>query len=141
MKLHRPTLLLAEARESFSMAMNALVAHKLRSALTLLGVLIGVFSIVVVMTAMRVLKHNIETEMSQLGSQTFAMQKWPAVQFGGPAEWEKYWRRRNITLAHGRKVEDKAPISAIKTSWLGTQQQHIIGRHNFFSVKTARFLA
>ena len=112
MKLHRPTLLLAEARESFSMAMNALVAHKLRSALTLLGVLIGVFSIVVVMTAMRVLKHNIETEMSQLGSQTFAMQKWPAVQFGGPAEWEKYWRRKNITLAHGRRVEDKATLAS-----------------------------
>jgi len=45
MKFHKPTLLLAEIRESFSMAMNALTAHKLRSALTLLGVLIGVFSI------------------------------------------------------------------------------------------------
>ena len=48
--------LLAEARESFSMAMSALAAHKLRSALTLLGVLVGVFSIIVVMTAMRVIK-------------------------------------------------------------------------------------
>jgi len=112
MKLHRPTLLLAEAKESFSMAMNALAAHKLRSALTLLGVLIGVFSIIVVMTAMRVLKANIETEMSQLGSQTFAMQKWPAVQFGGPAEWEKYRRRKIITLDHGRQVEEKATLAS-----------------------------
>ena len=66
MKLHKPTLLLAEIRESFTMAMNALASHKLRSALTLLGVLIGVFSIIVVMTAMRVLKQNIESEISQL---------------------------------------------------------------------------
>ena len=50
MKFHKPTLLLGEIHESFSMAMNALTAHKLRSALTLLGVLIGVFSIIVVMT-------------------------------------------------------------------------------------------
>ena len=112
MKLRRPTLLLAEAKESFSMAMNALAAHKLRSALTLLGVLIGVFSIIVVMTAMRVLKRNIETEMAQLGSQTFAIQKWPAVHFGGPEGFEKYWRRKNISLAHARKVQDKATLAS-----------------------------
>ena len=82
MKFHKPTLLLAEIRESFSMAMNALAAHKLRSALTLLGVLIGVFSIIVVMTAMRVLKQHAEIGLSQLGSQTFAIQRWPEVQFG-----------------------------------------------------------
>ena len=41
------SVLLAEAKESFFMAMNAITAHKLRSALTLLGVLVGVFSIIV----------------------------------------------------------------------------------------------
>jgi putative ABC transport system permease protein len=112
MKSRRQSLLLAEARESFSMAMNALVAHKLRSALTLLGVLIGVFSIIVVMTAMRVLKHNVETELSQLGSDTFAVQKWPAVRFGGPGDWQKYWRRKNITVAQGEKVQEKATLAA-----------------------------
>jgi putative ABC transport system permease protein len=94
------------------MAMNALVAHKLRSALTLLGVLIGVFSIIVVMTAMRVMKNDIEREISQLGSQTFAIQKWPVHQFGGGVrDWEKYWRRKNITLAQGRQVEQKATLA------------------------------
>jgi len=112
MKLHRPTLLLAEVKESFSMAMSALAAHKLRSALTLVGVLIGVFSIIVVMTAMRVMKNNIETEMSQLGGQTFAVQKWPAVYFGGPEGFEKYWRRKNITLAQGRQVAERATLAA-----------------------------
>ena len=47
-------------RESFPMAMGAIAAHKLRSALTLLGVLVGVFSIIVVMTAMRVMQSNID---------------------------------------------------------------------------------
>ncbi|MGD0650730.1 MAG: ABC transporter permease [Verrucomicrobiia bacterium] len=112
MKLHKPTLLLAEARESYSMAMNALMAHKLRSALTLVGVLIGVFSIIVVMTAMRALKSNIETQLSRLGGQTFAINKWPAVQFGTGRDWEKYWRRKNITLAHGRQVQGKATLAS-----------------------------
>ena len=102
----------AEAKESLLMALNAVAANKLRSALTLLGVLIGVFSIIVVMTAMRVLKSNVESEMSQLGANAFAMQKWPAMQFEGPTGWEKYRRRANLTLAQGRLVTEKATLAA-----------------------------
>ena len=108
----RSNLLLAEIRESFSMAMNALAAHKLRSALTLLGVLIGVFSIIVVMTAMRVLKRNAEMELSHLGSQTFAVQRWPEAQFGDNSDWQKYWRRKYVTLAQAQQVEEKATLAA-----------------------------
>ncbi len=79
MKSKHEISLIAEAKESLLMAFAAIAAHKLRSSLTLLGVLIGVFSIIVVMTSMRVLRNNIEAEMSQLGANTFAMQKWPAV--------------------------------------------------------------
>ena len=108
----KPTyVLLGEARESFSMAISALAGHKLRSGLTLLGVLVGVFSIIVAMTAMRVLQRDVETEMSQLGSQTFMIQKWPGVYFGGPEGFEKFWRRKNIVLAQGLQVEAKATLA------------------------------
>ncbi|MGB7767842.1 MAG: ABC transporter permease [Verrucomicrobiia bacterium] len=126
MSIHPPTRLLAEIKESFSMAMNALAAHKLRSALTLLGVLIGVFSIIVVMTAMRVLEQNIENNLSQLGGQTFAVQKWPGVQFGNNYDWVKYWRRKDITLEQGQIVENKATLAAAVgvegTFWRGQIQ-------------------
>ena len=79
MKAHRPNLLLAELSESFRMGMGAVAAHKLRSSLTLLGVLIGVFSIIVVMTAMRVLQHSVESQLTQMGSQTFMIRKAPIV--------------------------------------------------------------
>ena len=75
--------ILGEVRESFSMAMGAITAHKLRSALTLLGVLVGVFSIIVVMTAMRVMQSSIEDQLSSLGGQTFMVRKWPNAYFGG----------------------------------------------------------
>jgi putative ABC transport system permease protein len=101
----------AEIKEGFVMAMNALAAHKLRSALTLLGVLVGVFSIIVVMTAMRVLQRNIEKELSQLGSHTFAVQKWPAIYFGGSEGFEKFWRRMNITYAQGQHVAERATLA------------------------------
>jgi putative ABC transport system permease protein len=124
MSSKRTTVLLGELRESFSMAMSALAAHKLRSALTLLGVLVGVFSIIVVMTAMRVVQSDVEQEMSQLGSQTFMIQKWPAVYFGGPEGFEKYWRRKNITMAHGTQVQEKATLArsvGLETSFWGGQ--------------------
>ena len=111
MSVKGASVLTAEVRESFRMAMSALAAHKLRSALTLLGVLVGVFSIIVVMTAMQVMQKNIEEEISQLGSQTFMVQKWPAVYFGGPEGFEKYWRRHDITLAQGIEVERKATLA------------------------------
>jgi putative ABC transport system permease protein len=118
------TILLAEVRESFFMAMGALTAHKLRSALTLLGVLVGVFSIIVVMTAMRVMQNDIESHISQLGSQTFMIRKWPGIYFGGPEGFEKYWRRQNITLLHGLRLQDKATLAravGIETVFWGGQ--------------------
>src|SRR3954453_7527363 len=86
------SILLAEMAESLRMAMSSLAAHKLRSALTLLGILVGVFSIIVVMTTMRAMQSHIEGEMGQLGGQTFYVQNRPVVFFGGRQGWEKYWR-------------------------------------------------
>jgi putative ABC transport system permease protein len=102
--------LLAETRESFFMAMTSLTSHKLRSGLTLLGVLVGVFSIIVVMTAMRVMQSDIEKEMSGLGSSTFVVQKWPAIHFSGPEGMERYWRRKDITLVQAVQLQAKATL-------------------------------
>ena len=113
MKLRAPTFLLAELTESFRMGMSALAAHKLRSALTLLGVLIGVFSIIVVMTAMRVLEHDVETNLSRMGSQTFMIRKIPVILFDNPeGDWQKYMRRKNITMAQVKRLQDKTELPA-----------------------------
>jgi putative ABC transport system permease protein len=101
----------AEVKESFWMAMGALAAHKLRSALTLLGVLAGVFSIIAVMTAMRVMQSNIEKELGQLGAQTFSVQKWPPIFVQGREGWEKIWRRQNINLQQVNSLRDKATLA------------------------------
>src|SRR5271169_2610447 len=99
--LRLANLALAEIKESFLMAMGAVAAHKLRSALTLLGVLVGVFSIIVVMTAMRAMQKKIEADLNQLGGQTFIVQTWPQLYFEGPAGVQKYRRRKRISLAMG----------------------------------------
>jgi putative ABC transport system permease protein len=100
-----------ELHESFRMAMQALAAHKLRSALTLLGVTVGVFSIIVVMTAMRVLQSNVEKEMGQLGTRTFGVTKFPPMFVRTREGWEKYWRRKNITWAQIESLREKATLA------------------------------
>ena len=132
MRFPRPTILLAEFSESFRMGMGALVAHKLRSALTLLGVLIGVFSIIVVMTAMRVLKANVESHLSQMGSQTFMIRKMPAILFEAPeGGYEKFRRRKNITMTQVKRLQEKTELPAsigMETSFWAGQMQTRYGK-------------
>jgi putative ABC transport system permease protein len=105
--------MLVEARESAAMALTAIAAHKLRSALTLLGVLVGVFSIIVVMTGMRVMQSNIERQLASLGGETFMVRKWPGTFWGvSGGDYEKYWRRKNVTMDDGKRLMEKISVPA-----------------------------
>ena len=103
---------LVEFRECVLMAIEAIATHKLRSSLTLLGVLVGVFSIILVMTAMRAMKNNIESEMGRLGSRTFVIQTRPMPFFGSPDQFVRYLRRPLITLEQARSLQKKATLAA-----------------------------
>ena len=71
-------------REIIAMALTSLGANKLRSALTMTGITIGVFSVISVMTAIGALQTSIESGISFLGSNIFQFAKYPAnVNAGG----------------------------------------------------------
>jgi putative ABC transport system permease protein len=89
--------------EIIRMALIALKANKLRSSLTILGVTIGVFSVIGVMTALSVIQGSIESGLSFLGSNIFQFAKYPTVSTSDPEE--KYANRRNITFEEAREVE------------------------------------
>ena len=84
--------------EVFRLAFAALGANKLRSGLTMLGITIGVFSIISVMTATGALQSSIETGLSFLGSNFFQFAKYPVLGGGGPQAALKYGNRRNVTF-------------------------------------------
>jgi putative ABC transport system permease protein len=89
--------------ETFRMALNALRTNKLRSGLTMLGVTIGVFSVIGVMTALSVIQGSIETGLSFLGSNLFQFAKYPVISSSDPEE--KYANRRNISLAQANEYK------------------------------------
>jgi putative ABC transport system permease protein len=88
--LHPIERIMHEIRESLAMALVAIRTNRLRSVLTLLGITVGVFSIIAVMTAMGVLVNSIETGLSQLGANTFQIQRFPAFRSGNARERAKY---------------------------------------------------
>jgi putative ABC transport system permease protein len=91
--------------EIFRMALAALKLNKLRSILTMLGIAVGVFSVIGVMTALSVIAGSIETGLSFLGSNLFQFGKYPVIQTGGHDADDKYENRRNITLGEAREFE------------------------------------
>jgi putative ABC transport system permease protein len=84
-------------REIIAMALSSLGANKLRAALTMTGITIGVFSIISVMTAIGALQNSIENGISFLGSNIFQFAKYPVnINAGGEIK-KKYQNRRDIS--------------------------------------------
>jgi putative ABC transport system permease protein len=97
--------------EIIVIALNAIRMNKLRSALTLLGVVVGVFSIIGVMTAVQVLQNSIESGLSNLGTHTFQIQKFPVLFVGGHDQWERFRRRKDITFSQGEFVKEHLTLA------------------------------
>jgi putative ABC transport system permease protein len=91
--------------DTFFMSLGAIVSNKLRSVLTLVGIVAGVASIIAVMTAISVVQGTMEREMSVLGAQTFQVQKWPAG-FHSDSERRKAMKRPPLTLENAATIRD-----------------------------------
>src|SRR5205809_5178723 len=83
--------------EIIKMAWSSLGTNKLRSALTMLGITIGVFSVISVMTAIGALQYSIENGISFLGSNIFQFGKFPANISASGYVQEKFRNRHNNT--------------------------------------------
>ena len=91
--------------DSVIMSFQAIRANKLRSSLTLVGVILGVASIIAVMTGISVVQGTMEQEMSILGAQTFQVQKWPSG-FSTDEERREAMRRPAVTLSDAQAIRD-----------------------------------
>jgi putative ABC transport system permease protein len=87
------------------MSLQAIRTNKLRSSLTLVGIVLGVASIIAVMTGISVIQGTMEKEMSVLGSQTFQVQKWPAG-FSSDEERREAMKRPPMTLEDAQAIRD-----------------------------------
>lgn len=82
----------------FFLSVQSLKTNRLRTLLTILGIVVGIFSIIVIMTVITMLQTSIENGVSMLSKNTFQISKFPAIHTGGHEAWQKYRNRKDITL-------------------------------------------
>jgi putative ABC transport system permease protein len=92
--------------ESFVFAMDALRQNKLRTILSLLGITIGIFSIITVFSAVDTLSDNLQKSVSKLGSNTIFIQKMPWA-FDGDYPWWKYNQRPVLKIRDMEELEKR----------------------------------
>lgn len=94
-------------KESFSFAINALKNNKLRTFLSLLGVTIGIFSIIAVLAAVDSLKKEIKGSISSLDNSTLYIMRFSF----GPSDIPRWKRQQfpDVTFEEFQFIEDKIP--------------------------------
>jgi putative ABC transport system permease protein len=90
--------------EPIKMAFQSLWENKLRSLLTLLGVIIGVFAIIAMQSVIAGFRSDVFKELSVLGNNTFRVSKYPVNITG--EDLGKYRNRANLTYEHALAIRD-----------------------------------
>lgn len=144
-------------RESFAFAFASIAANKLRTLLSLLGITIGIFSIITVFTVVDSLGSSIESSLQSLGGNVIYIERYPWVEDeNGEFEWWKYRQRppntydeytylkRNVKYASdicylinfGRTIAYKSQQLERSQVWATTPEWESIGT---FEVETGRY--
>jgi len=91
--------------EAFRLALQSLWANKLRSILTLLGVIIGVSSVITVVTLTNGAKQFVTSKVNSYGAATITISKMPQT-FMTIDEWLEFQKRKDVTYEDYRAILD-----------------------------------
>lgn len=92
--------------ESLDLALGAIRSNKLRSFLTLLGIIIGVMTIIAMQSLITGLRTSMYEQLNILGTNVFTVQKYPAINMGH-GWWEKYRNRKDLTYEQAIAVRER----------------------------------
>jgi putative ABC transport system permease protein len=114
--------------ETAAMALDTLRSNKMRSALTVLGVVIGVTSIVGMTSLIRGFDTSLRDSIAALGPKTIFVQRFGAVSFSSGASFLTLIRRPLLTTEDGEAIRRLAPSVEIVDTWLGAGGQPTVER-------------
>lgn len=96
--------------ESAVFAFQALAANKVRTLLSTLGITIGIFSIILVLSIVDSLERNVKKSIESLGKDAVIVDKWP-WDFSGEYKWWKFVNRPNPTLPELKQIEENSTLA------------------------------
>jgi ABC-type antimicrobial peptide transport system permease subunit len=103
--------------ENLKQAMDTLRAHKMRSGLTVFGVVLGVSVIMLVAGLLAGFDAKIEENIKQFGADTAFITKWDQGRHGGPPPLEER-QRKPLTLDDAKALEDSCPAVKNVTTFI-----------------------
>jgi putative ABC transport system permease protein len=118
---HKLLIFVKLFRESYLFAFQAIIVNKLRTMLTLLGITIGIFSIISVFTVFDSLENKIKTSIDSLGDNVLFVQKWPWA-FGGDYPWWKYLSRPVAKINELSEIERRSEAYSAATFVVGNSK-------------------
>jgi putative ABC transport system permease protein len=101
---------LRKLRESLTIALDIIRTHKMRSFLTLLGIIIGVMAIIGMQSLIEGLQKDMQRQMEQLGSNVFQVQKYPVMEHHEHGGDNPYKNRKDLTLVEARAIEEHCDL-------------------------------
>jgi putative ABC transport system permease protein len=108
-------------REVVRMALETLRANKLQSGLTILGVVIGITSIVGVTSLIRGFDQSLRASINALGPNTIFLSKFSDIAPSSGLDFAQLMRRPNLTVEDAKAIQRLAPSVDIVDIWLGGQ--------------------
>lgn len=96
--------------ESAVFAFQALAANKVRTLLSTLGITIGIFSIILVLSIVDSLERNVKKSIESLGKDAVIVDKWP-WDFSGEYKWWKFVNRPNPSLSELKQIQDNSTLA------------------------------
>jgi putative ABC transport system permease protein len=105
-------------RESFIFAFHEIIVNKTRTILSLLGITIGIFSIISVFTVFDSMENSIRKSIDSLGDNVLFVQKWPWA-MGGDYPWWKYWQRPEPNIKDLNEIQKRSQTSEASAFMIG----------------------
>jgi len=115
----KPSVRYGLLHEVFVMALDTVRANKLRSALTVLGVVIGITAIVGMTSLIRGFDQSLRAGIRELGPEVVFVAKFSGVSLASGREIAELLRRPNLTIQDKEAIERLAPSAGVVDVWLG----------------------
>jgi putative ABC transport system permease protein len=125
-------------RETAEMALSTLRGNKMRSALTVLGVVIGVTSIVGMTSLIRGFDSSLRSAINALGPNTIMIARFSGVSLAAGASFQALMRRPSLTVPDMQAIERQATTAAIVDIWLGAGPPQPITERIFYRGERTR---
>ncbi len=109
-------------RESFAFARQAIVANKVRTFLSLLGITIGIFSVISVLTVFDSIEMKLRKNIEELGSNVLFIQKWPWAMGDANYAWWEYMKRPETSYQEMEEIQKRSNLSDAVAYTVGTRR-------------------